>query len=157
MRPARWLGRIVSFGELRSSWQHQPAGYRHARHAVGVSHTAPHIDREETMLRATDILLPLLARRSIRPLMGADPVLMPGERSSTTEWEPGKRLWAQLPALNREPGVLDVSMLVGYVWADEPRSTAAVVSTGTAPDNQRRVAAGLLAILGRTRRIQIRD
>ena len=61
------------------------------------------------------------------------PVLMPGERSST-EWEPGKRLWAQLPALNREPGILDVSMLVGYVWADEPRSTAAVVVTGTAPD-----------------------
>jgi microcystin degradation protein MlrC len=70
------------------------------------------------------------------------PVLMPGERSST-EWEPGKRLWAQLPALNREPGILDVSMLVGYVWADEPRSTAAVVITGTAPDNQRRLATNL--------------
>ena len=105
--------------------------------------TAPHIDREETMLRATDILLHCL-REKIRPtLMWAPiPVLMPGERSST-EWEPGKRLWAQLPALNREPGILDVSMLVGYVWADEPRSTAAVVITGTAPDNQRRVATNL--------------
>jgi microcystin degradation protein MlrC len=48
-----------------------------------------------------------------------------------------------LPALNREPGILDVSMLVGYVWADEPRSTAAVVVTGTTPDNQRRVATNL--------------
>src|SRR5580700_11488157 len=78
--------------------------------------TAPHIDREETMLRATAMLLHCL-REKIRPsLMWAPvPVLMPGERSST-EWEPGKRLWAQLPTLNREAGILDVSMLVGYVW-----------------------------------------
>jgi microcystin degradation protein MlrC len=83
-------------------------------------------------------------RENIRPtLMWAPiPVLMPGERSST-EWQPGKRLWAQLPAFNREPGILDVSMLVGYVWADEPRSTAAVVITGTAPDTQRRLATDL--------------
>src|SRR5580704_9174133 len=105
--------------------------------------TAPHIDREETMLRATGMLLHCL-RQKIRPtLMWAPiPVLMPGDRSST-EWDPGKRLWAQLPALNREPGILDVSLLVGYVWADEPRSTAAVVVTGTAPENQRRVAINL--------------
>ena len=105
--------------------------------------TAPHIDREETMLRATDMLLHCL-KEKIRPtLMWAPvPVLMPGERSST-EWEPGKRLWAQLPALNKEPGILDVSMLVGYVWADEPRSTAAVVVTGSAPDAQRKLATNL--------------
>ncbi len=105
--------------------------------------TAPHIDREETMRRATDMLLHCL-REKIRPtLMWAPiPVLVCGERSST-EWEPGKRLWAQLPALNREPGILDVSLLVGYVWADEPRTTAAVVITGTAPDNQRKVATNL--------------
>jgi microcystin degradation protein MlrC len=105
--------------------------------------TAPHIDREETMRRATDMLLHCL-REKIRPtLMWAPiPVLVCGERSST-EWEPGKRLWAQLPALNREPGILDVSLLVGYVWADEPRTTAAVVITGTAPDNQRKIAMNL--------------
>ncbi len=105
--------------------------------------TAPHIDREETLLRATGMLLHCL-RENIRPILmwAPIPVLMPGERSST-EWEPGKRLWAQLSALNREPGILDVSMLVGYVWADEPRSTAAVVITGTNPNNQRRVATSL--------------
>jgi microcystin degradation protein MlrC len=105
--------------------------------------TAPHIDREETMLRATNMLLHCL-RQKIRPTLvwAPIPVLMPGERSST-QWEPGKRLWAQLPALNRQPGILDVSMLVGYVWADEPRSTAAVVITGTARGNQRRLAAKL--------------
>ncbi len=105
--------------------------------------TAPHIDREETMLRATDMLLHCLHEK-IRPILmwAPVPVLMPGERSST-EWQPGKRLWEQLPALNREPGILDVSMLVGYVWADEPRSTAAVVITGTAPNTQRKLATAL--------------
>lgn len=105
--------------------------------------TAPHIDREETMLRSTDMLLHCL-REQIRPklLWAPIPVLMPGERSST-EWEPGKRLWAQLPALNREAGVLDVSLLVGYVWADEPRSIAAAVVTGVAPNTQRKIATNL--------------
>ena len=101
--------------------------------------TAPHIDREETMIRACDMLLHCLAGK-IRPtLMWATvPVLMPGERSST-EWNPGKRLWAQLPEMNRTPGILDVSMLVGYVWADEPRSAASVVLTGTDPVAEERL------------------
>jgi microcystin degradation protein MlrC len=105
--------------------------------------TAPHIDREETMMRATDMLLKCVRER-IRPtlLWAPIPVLMPGERSST-EWEPGKRLWAQLPALNKQAGVMDVSLLVGYVWADEPRSTAATVVTGTAPETQRKIAMSL--------------
>ena len=105
--------------------------------------TAPHIDREETMIRSCDMLTRCLEQK-IRPtLMWAPiPVLMPGERSST-EWNPGKRLWAQLPELNKTPGVLDVSMLVGYVWADEPRSTASVVVTGTNPPAEKTIAANL--------------
>jgi microcystin degradation protein MlrC len=105
--------------------------------------TAPHIDREQTMLRATDMLVHCLDQH-IRPTLmwAAVPVLMPGERSST-EWNPGKRLWAQLPELNKSPGVLDVSMLVGYVWADEPRSTAAVVVTGTDPAAEKQIAINL--------------
>ncbi len=105
--------------------------------------TAPHIDREETMLRATGMLIDCLAR-GIRPTLtwSAVPVLMPGERSST-EWEPGKHLWAQLPALNRTRGILDVSLLVGYVWADEPRSTASVVVTGTNPEAAKKIALNL--------------
>jgi microcystin degradation protein MlrC len=67
---------------------------------------------------------------------------MPGERSST-EYEPAKRLWGQLPAMNAQDGVMDVSLLVGYVWADEARATAAAVVTGTAPAALHKVAAGL--------------
>ncbi len=93
--------------------------------------TAPHIDREETFKRACDMLVHCLDR-GIRPAIAwaPIPVLMPGERSST-QYEPAKRLWAGLPALNAVPGVLDVSLMVGYVWADEPRATAAAVYTGT--------------------------
>ncbi len=96
--------------------------------------TAPHIDREETARRACGMLVDCLDRR-IRPTLvwAPIPVLMPGERSSTL-YEPAKRLWAQLPAMNAQPGVLDVSLLVGYVWADEPRATASAVLTGTKPE-----------------------
>jgi microcystin degradation protein MlrC len=105
--------------------------------------TAPHIDREETMQRACNMLLHCIDKH-IRPTLvwAPIPVLMPGERSSTT-WEPGQRLWAQLPKLNEEAGILDVSMLVGYVWADEPRSSASAVVTGTAPATEKKIAMSL--------------
>ena len=105
--------------------------------------TAPHIDREETMVRACDMLVHCIQLKIQPTLMWATiPVLMPGERSSTG-WEPAKHLWAQLPELNKTPGVLDVSMLVGYVWADEPRGGASVVVTGTNPANEEKVAKNL--------------
>jgi microcystin degradation protein MlrC len=105
--------------------------------------TAPHIDREETMRRSCDMLIHCLDHAIQPTLIWAPiPVLMPGERTST-EWDPGKRLWAQLPSLNAEPGVLDVSLLVGYVWADEPRSTASAVVTGTSPATQKKIALSL--------------
>ena len=105
--------------------------------------TAPHIDREETMIRATDMLVHCL-QQHIRPTLMWAPVpdLVSGEISSTL-WEPGKHLWAQLPGMNKTPGVLDVSMLVGYMWADEPRSTACVVVTGSAPAAQKAIALNL--------------
>ena len=93
--------------------------------------TAPHIDVEETMRRACEMLLHCLKER-IRPALvwAPIPVLVPGERSSTVD-EPAKTLYAQLPEANGKSGVLDASLLVGYVWADEPRATASAVLTGT--------------------------
>jgi microcystin degradation protein MlrC len=105
--------------------------------------TAPHIDREETHKRACDMLVHSLDR-GVRPALvwAPIPVLMPGERSSTL-YEPAKRLWAQLPALNARDGVMDVSLLVGYVWADEPRATAAAVVTGTKTEALQAIARSL--------------
>ncbi|MGO9270383.1 MAG: M81 family metallopeptidase [Terriglobia bacterium] len=105
--------------------------------------TAPHIDREETARRACDMLVHCLDQR-IRPTMvwAPIPVLMPGERSSTL-YEPAKHLWAQLSGMSVEPGVLDASLLVGYVWADEPRATASAVLTGTEPHRLKQDALSL--------------
>ncbi|WP_263384664.1 M81 family metallopeptidase [Granulicella arctica] len=105
--------------------------------------TAPHIDYEATMQRACAMLLHCLDQH-IRPTLvwAPIPVLMPGERSST-QWEPAKRLWAEVPKRNEEPGILDVSLLVGYVWADEPRSTACAVVTGTAVVTEKKIAIDL--------------
>jgi len=105
--------------------------------------TAPHVDRVENSMRATDMLTHCI-RYGIRPCIvwATIPVGLAGEQSST-EWNPGQRLWADLGEYNRQPGVLDVSQLVGYVWADEPRSAAAVVVTGTDPGLQAPIAAEL--------------
>jgi microcystin degradation protein MlrC len=93
--------------------------------------TAPHIDVKETMQRACDLLVHC-ATAQIQPTLVwvPVPVLLPGERTSTED-QPAKNLYAQLPAINGKAGVLDASLLVGYVWADEPRATASVVLTGT--------------------------
>jgi microcystin degradation protein MlrC len=93
--------------------------------------TAPHIDVQETMQRACEMLLHCTTKR-IRPILvwAPVPVLLPGERTSTED-QPAKGLYAQLAPRNAKPGVLDASLLVGYVWADEPRATASVVLTGT--------------------------
>jgi len=92
--------------------------------------TAPHIDTPETMRAAYAMLLRALENGE-RPGVVRVPVplLLPGERSSTED-EPGRSLYAALPALER-PGVWRTDLMIGYVWADEPRATACAVVTGT--------------------------
>jgi microcystin degradation protein MlrC len=58
------------------------------------------------------------------------PLLLPGERSSTED-EPARSLYAALPDLDGRPGIWKADLMIGYVWADEPRATAAAVVTGT--------------------------
>jgi microcystin degradation protein MlrC len=67
---------------------------------------------------------------------------VPGERSSTVD-EPAKSLYAQLRGLEAPDGIWDASLQVGYVWADEPRATAAAVFTGTDLAAMRQAALGL--------------
>jgi microcystin degradation protein MlrC len=97
------------------------AGYR----------TAPHIDVRETMVRAWSMLVDAL-KTGKRPgvAWAPVPVLWPGERTSTED-EPAKGLYDVLPAFDRRDGVLDANLMVGYVWADEPRATACAVITGS--------------------------
>jgi microcystin degradation protein MlrC len=97
------------------------AGYR----------TAPHIDVRETMVRAWSMLIEAL-KSGKRPgvAWAPVPVLWPGERTSTED-QPAKGLYDVLPAFDRRDGVLDANLMVGYVWADEPRATACAVITGS--------------------------
>lgn len=93
---------------------------------------APHIDWYETVERACTLLIDCL-KNNVRPHKAfiRIPVVLPGERTST-EWEPGKSLYEKIPdLLSKSDGVMDASILVGYVWADEPRSTASVFAIGT--------------------------
>ncbi|MGH2410508.1 MAG: M81 family metallopeptidase, partial [Chloroflexota bacterium] len=93
--------------------------------------TAPHVDVRETQRRACDMLTSSL-ETGIRPALvwAPIPVLFPGERTSTED-EPARTLYRALPAITARAGIMDASLLVGYVWADEPRATASAVLTGT--------------------------
>lgn len=102
--------------------------------------TAPHIDVHETHLRAARMLRRALSD-GVRPTLAwvPIPVLLPGERTSTED-QPAKRLYAGLRDHDAVDGVWDASLLVGYVWADEPRATASAVVTGTDAEVVRREA-----------------
>lgn len=95
------------------------AGYR----------TAPHIDVRETMVRAWSMLVRAL-KTGVKPgvAWAPVPVLLPGERTSTED-EPAKSLYLKLPEHDAVPGIWDANLMVGYVWADEPRGTACAVVT----------------------------
>ncbi|MEF2073027.1 M81 family metallopeptidase [Consotaella aegiceratis] len=94
--------------------------------------TAPHIDAEETMRRAVGLLVRHIESGRQAGLCWCPiPVCLPGERTSTED-EPARSLYARLPSIAAaNPGIWDASLMVGYVWADEPRVTAAAVLTGT--------------------------
>ncbi|WP_064683997.1 M81 family metallopeptidase [Rhizobium bangladeshense] len=93
--------------------------------------TAPHIDVEETMRRSVAMLVKSLKTGVKSVVLWAPiPVVLPGERTSTVD-EPAKSLYAMLPEIDAIDGVWDASLMVGYVWADEPRATAAAIMTGT--------------------------
>lgn len=92
---------------------------------------APHIDAVETKERAVAHLVHLLDT-GIRPHRAfvRIPVMLPGERTSTFV-EPGKTVYSRLAESDGVEGVIDPSLWVGYVWADQPRTNATVVVTGT--------------------------
>lgn len=93
--------------------------------------TAPHIDVRETMRAAYAMLLRRLATGERPGIAWAPvPLLLPGERSSTED-EPARSLYAALPAFDARPGIWKADLMIGYVWADEPRATAAAIVTGT--------------------------
>ncbi len=96
--------------------------------------TAPHIDVEQTMRRSVEMLVESLRTGTCPHVVWCPiPVLLPGEKTATTD-EPARSLYARLPDVDDRAGIWDASLLVGYVWADQARATAAAVVTGTQED-----------------------
>ncbi len=109
------------------------AGYR----------TAPHIDVRETMVRAWSMLVRALKTGEKPGVCWAPvPVLLPGERTSTED-EPAKSLYLKLPEHDAVPGIWDANLMVGYVWADEPRGTACAVVTAVDKAAAEKIAAAI--------------
>ncbi len=107
--------------------------------------TAPHIDTLETRERVVSLLMRCL-REGIRPHKAfvKIPVGLPGEKTST-EWEPGKSIYQVIPAEIDGDAVMDATVQVGYVWADEPRMTACAIAVGTDPSAAAAAASRLAA------------
>ena len=92
--------------------------------------TAPHVDVLETREKACRMLLSCLEQGRQPAITRLPvPVLLPGERTST-EYEPAASIYAALKESDARPEILDASIFVGYVWADEPRASATVIITG---------------------------
>jgi microcystin degradation protein MlrC len=89
--------------------------------------TAPHRDLAETRERAVRLLARSL-REGLRPVsaLAKPPVLLAGE-SAVTDVEPARSLYARLPEIDRIPGVLDSSLLIGCAWTDSPFTSTSVI------------------------------
>jgi microcystin degradation protein MlrC len=93
---------------------------------------APHEDELESKARAVENLLERLERGAGRPAYKAwipVPILLPGEKTSTRV-EPARSLYAEVPMVTADPGVVDAAIWMGYPWADEPRNHAVVMVVG---------------------------
>lgn len=112
---------------------------------------APHVDTWETRERAVRGLLRIL-EEGIRPTKAwvEVPVLLPGEMTSTDS-EPGRSLFASIARLVEKKNVLDASIFTGFVWSDEPRSTASIVVLGNDVEESVRCAKSLASSYWRAR------
>lgn len=88
--------------------------------------TVPHRDGMETKVRAVKMLLKTL-KEKLKPQITCVeiPILVPGEKS-ITEVEPLKSIYEQIVPNTEKEGIMDVSILAGYAWADLPRSAMRV-------------------------------
>jgi len=102
---------------------------------------APHEDALESKERSITNLLDRLENGKGKPKYKAwipVPILLPGEKTST-RIEPGKSLYAQIPSVEKQEGVIDAAIWMGYPWADEARNHGIVMVTG---DDKDKVTAG---------------
>jgi len=89
--------------------------------------TAPHRDCEGTRRRALGYLVQAL-REGLKPVsvMIKPPLLLTGEEAMT-DVDPARSLYARLEEIERVPGIVDASLLIGFAWADTPYTAVSVI------------------------------
>lgn len=89
--------------------------------------TAPHRDVKETLVRALRLLRRRiqLGRRT-HPAFVRLPLLLPGERA-TTEVEPMRSLLDLAAEIEREDGILNAEVMIGFGWSDTPHTGSSVI------------------------------
>lgn len=126
---------------------HGNVSERLAKHSdlITAYRMAPHEDAIASKKRAVDNLLDRLENGKGKPKYKAwipVPILLPGEMTST-RIEPGKSLYAKVPTVANQEGVIDAAIWIGYAWADEPRNHAVVMVTG---DDKQKVEKGAVKL-----------
>ena len=93
--------------------------------------TAPHVDIQNTYKRVLKMLINGILRNKINHISWIPiPVLVSGEMSSTFI-EPCKSIYKSLNKYNKMKNITDSNLLIGYVWSDSVRGTAAAVVNST--------------------------
>eukprot|EP01060_Flectonema_neradi_P007466 TRINITY_DN1520_c1_g1_i1.p1 TRINITY_DN1520_c1_g1~~TRINITY_DN1520_c1_g1_i1.p1 ORF type:complete len:529 (+),score=66.90 TRINITY_DN1520_c1_g1_i1:37-1623(+) len=101
--------------------------------------TAPHVDVFETRVRALYLLMQAILSPASSPPVVAYlkvPLVVSGEMSNTA-YEPCKTIYgAVLEEADADSSIIDASILIGYCWADEPRSGCSVLVTHREADSK---------------------
>lgn len=94
--------------------------------------TAPHRDGVETRWRALEKFIAIVrdGRRTVTAMV-KPPMLIPGE-NAVTDMEPARGLYELLPAIERRPGLIDASVIIGCAWTDSPFTSTAALVVGEA-------------------------
>lgn len=107
--------------------------------------TNPHLDQRARGLEAADLLGRTL-RREVRPVTAAafPPMIMNIDRQCTDE-EPCREMCGLVDEMRRRPGILSVSLFLGFPYADVPEMGSAIVVVA---DGDRTLAEQCAAELG---------
>lgn len=106
---------------------------RHANILTGYR-TAPHIDRERTRYRAFSSLVDCIRKcAKPEPVIIKIPVMIPGDPAITDE-EPAAGLYARLSDIDRIPGIVSASLMIGYSWSDIAGIGSSVIVVAEGPE-----------------------
>jgi len=113
--------------------------------------TAPHVDQEESQIRAASALIQCL-QSGVRPhtYVQKIPMLVKGD-TMLTQYEPLRSLEAETAALERQEGILGANLFFGHCWIDAPNTSASAVVSATDRETAEKLAKELANKLWSTR------